>query len=286
MTPHVLSNTNVLADACQNQKLVDAWTARTRFVAERKIWLTVLYTQVELGVPTPKAQPALRAYRRTTHDLDLVKIRAIEVRTRHDLKARIEYWNSIAGHELIHRGMTSCDITDNVDQWSVRWSLRELLGAVDDYHGQPIQAMMDRYPVRGIVGATGTGQDMLDLLDGSLDGYNLIQRRVQSLMGFKTRMASVGQVYPRSLDLEVADTVCRVTAEQCRSWSSLRQDVASGVRGPLCIMRGYRGMLAETAGDQWNEGDVSGSVVRRVALSGLFFAADLALTNARNGRLI
>ena len=33
-------------------------------------------------------------------------------------------------------------------------------------------------------------------------------------------------------------------------------------------------MTGELAGDQWNEGDVSCSVVRRVALPGAFFAAD------------
>jgi len=33
-------------------------------------------------------------------------------------------------------------------------------------------------------------------------------------------------------------------------------------------------MVGELAGDQWNEGDVSCSVVRRVALPGAFFAAD------------
>ena len=33
-------------------------------------------------------------------------------------------------------------------------------------------------------------------------------------------------------------------------------------------------MIGELAGDQWNEGDVSDSVVRRVALPDAFFAAD------------
>ena len=33
-------------------------------------------------------------------------------------------------------------------------------------------------------------------------------------------------------------------------------------------------MLSGSAGDQWNEGDVSCSVIRRVALPGAFFAAD------------
>jgi adenylosuccinate lyase len=40
------------------------------------------------------------------------------------------------------------------------------------------------------------------------------------------------------------------------------------------VLRGYLSMVGELAGDQWNEGDVSCSVVRRVALPDAFFAAD------------
>ena len=40
------------------------------------------------------------------------------------------------------------------------------------------------------------------------------------------------------------------------------------------VVRGYLSMVGELAGDQWNEGDVSCSVVRRVALPDAFFAAD------------
>ena len=40
------------------------------------------------------------------------------------------------------------------------------------------------------------------------------------------------------------------------------------------MLRGFASMTGELAGDQWNEGDVSCSVVRRVALPGAFFALD------------
>ena len=40
------------------------------------------------------------------------------------------------------------------------------------------------------------------------------------------------------------------------------------------VLRGYAAMAGELAGDQWNEGDVSCSVVRRVALPDAFFALD------------
>jgi adenylosuccinate lyase len=46
------------------------------------------------------------------------------------------------------------------------------------------------------------------------------------------------------------------------------------VNGLAVVVRGYVSMVGELAGDQWNEGDVSDSVVRRVALPDAFFAVD------------
>ena len=46
------------------------------------------------------------------------------------------------------------------------------------------------------------------------------------------------------------------------------------VNGLAVVLRGYASMVSELAGDQWNEGDVSCSVVRRVALPDAFYAID------------
>jgi adenylosuccinate lyase len=46
------------------------------------------------------------------------------------------------------------------------------------------------------------------------------------------------------------------------------------VNGLAVVLRGNLAMVGELAGDQWNEGDVSDSVVRRVALPDAFFATD------------
>jgi adenylosuccinate lyase len=46
------------------------------------------------------------------------------------------------------------------------------------------------------------------------------------------------------------------------------------VNGLAVVLRGHLSMVSELAGDQWNEGDVSCSVVRRVALPDACFAAD------------
>jgi adenylosuccinate lyase len=46
------------------------------------------------------------------------------------------------------------------------------------------------------------------------------------------------------------------------------------INGLAVIVRGYSSMVSELAGDQWNEGDVSCSVVRRVAIADAFYAMD------------
>ena len=46
------------------------------------------------------------------------------------------------------------------------------------------------------------------------------------------------------------------------------------INGLAVILRGYSSMVGELAGDQWNEGDVSCSVVRRVAIADSFYAID------------
>jgi adenylosuccinate lyase len=46
------------------------------------------------------------------------------------------------------------------------------------------------------------------------------------------------------------------------------------IGGLLNVLRGHLTMVGGLAGDQWNEGDVSCSVVRRIALPDAFFAID------------
>jgi adenylosuccinate lyase len=46
------------------------------------------------------------------------------------------------------------------------------------------------------------------------------------------------------------------------------------INGFMNVLRGHLTMAASLAGDQWNEGDVSCSVVRRVLLPDAFFATD------------
>jgi adenylosuccinate lyase len=147
----------------------------------------------------------------------------------------------------------------------------------------------------------GTSQDMLDLLDGDADRLAELERRVAGHLGFERVLTSVGQVYPRSLDFDVLSAVVQLVAAPSNLATTIRlmaghelvtEGFAEGqvgssamphkmntrscerVNGLAVITRGYLSMVGELAGDQWNEGDVSCSVVRRVALPDAFFAAD------------
>jgi adenylosuccinate lyase len=46
------------------------------------------------------------------------------------------------------------------------------------------------------------------------------------------------------------------------------------INGMMVLLRGYNTMAADLAGDQWNEGDVSCSVVRRVVIPDSFYVID------------
>ena len=126
---------NVLANRYASAEMVAIWSPEAKIVAERRLWLAVLRAQAELGVEVPDA--AIADYERVLDDVDLASIAARERVTRHDVKARIEEFNTLAGHEHVHKGMTSRDLTENVEQLQVRRSL-ELVFA----HGVAVVARM------------------------------------------------------------------------------------------------------------------------------------------------
>jgi adenylosuccinate lyase len=264
--------------------------------------------------------------------------------TRHDVKARIEEFSDLAGFEQIHKGMTSRDLTENVEQLQVRSALAlirtkvlavlvrlarraaeyETLAMAGRSHNVAAQTttlgkrfataadellvalgrlddLAARYPLRGIKGPVGTAQDMLDLLDGDAAKLARLERRVAQHLGFEKVLTSVGQVYPRSLDFDVLSALVQVAAAPSSLAKTIRlmaghELVTEGfkpgqvgssamphkmntrsaerINGFTVILRGYASMAGELAGDQWNEGDVSCSVVRRVALPDAFFALD------------
>jgi len=335
---------NVLAGRYASAELVRIWSPEEKVRAERRLWLAVLRAQRDLGVAVPDG--VVEAYEAVVDRVDLAGIAARERVTRHDVKARIEEFNALAGYEHIHKGMTSRDLTENVEQVQIRDSLRlirertaavlaRLAARAVEYdetvlvgrtHNVPAQAttlgkrfasaaeelllgyerldeLIRRYPLRGIKGPVGTAADQLDLVGSGLVGSGLaaLEQAVAAHLGFDRVLASVGQVYPRSLDLDVVAALAQAAAAPSSLATTIRlmagQELATEgfrpgqvgssamphkmntrscerINGLAVVVRGYLSMVGELAGDQWNEGDVSCSVVRRVALPDAFFALD------------
>jgi adenylosuccinate lyase len=333
---------NILATRYASEPMAEIWSPERKVVLERELWIAVMRAQRELGIDIPEA--AIADYEAVVDKVDLASIDARDRVTRHDVKARIEEFCALAGHEHIHKGMTSRDLTENVEQLQIRRALalvrdrtvtalarlaeraaeHALLAVAGRSHNVPaqvttlgkrfanagdelllahrrVQELLDRYPLRGIKGPMGTQQDMLDLLDGDLDRLDALERSVAAHLGFDDILGSVGQVYPRSLDLDVVAALAQVVAAPASLSTTLRlmaghelatEGFAEGqvgssamphkmnsrsterVCGLAVVVRGYLSMVSELAGSQWNEGDVSDSVVRRVALPDAFLATD------------
>jgi adenylosuccinate lyase len=128
-----------------------------------------------------------------------------------------------------------------------------------------------------------------------------LESTVAQHLGFDAVLTSVGQVYPRSLDLDVVSALVQAASGPASLATTVRlmaghELATEGFRpgqvgssamphkmnsrscervcGLKVILTGYQTMVAAIAGDQWNEGDVSCSVVRRVALPDAYFAID------------
>ncbi|MGB3371201.1 MAG: adenylosuccinate lyase [Rhodococcus sp. (in: high G+C Gram-positive bacteria)] len=115
---------NVLATRYASPELVDLWSPEHKIVLERQLWIAVLKAQSSLGVDVPSG--AVADYERVIDQVDLASIAERERVTRHDVKARIEEFNALAGHEHIHKGLTSRDLTENVEQLQIVRSLEHV----------------------------------------------------------------------------------------------------------------------------------------------------------------
>jgi adenylosuccinate lyase len=341
---------NVLAQRYASRELRTLFSAENKVVLERRLWIAVMRAQRELGIDVPQA--AIDAYERVATQVDLASIRDRERITRHDVKARIEEFCALAGHEHAHKGMTSRDLTENVEQLQMRdglalirtrivASLAQLAELAAQHestvitgrsHNVPaqattlgkrfanageellqalsrIEALLAGYPLRGIKGPVGTQQDQLDLLGGDASKLDALEQAVARHLGFSSLLTNVGQVYPRSLDFDVVSALLQAVAGPSSLAITIRlmagqELVTEGfkagqvgssamphkmntrscerINGFKHIVAGYVTMVSGLAGDQWNEGDVSCSVVRRVALPDAFFAADGAFQTLLN----
>ena len=112
---------NVLATRYAGADLAAIWSPEHKIVLERRLWIAVLRAQRDLGIDVPDG--VVEAYEAVVDQVDLGSIADRERITRHDVKARIEEFSALAGHEHIHKGMTSRDLTENVEQLQILASL-------------------------------------------------------------------------------------------------------------------------------------------------------------------
>jgi adenylosuccinate lyase len=161
-----------------------------------------------------------------------------------------------------------------------------------------LKELIARLPLRGIKGPVGTSQDALDAM--GKDFANL-EKSIAEEFGFENTWSSVGQIYPRSVDFEVVSKLLQIASAPSSMATTIRLMAGSGlvsegfkagqvgssamphkmnsrsserVNGMMVLLRGYITMAADLAGDQWNEGDVSCSVVRRVVIPDSFYLLD------------
>jgi len=335
------SPVSLIADRYASAAMRKIFAPQEKIILERNLWLSVMRNQSLLGHHIPDS--VIDDYKKVIFTVDLASIDAREKQTRHDVKARIEEFNALAGHEAIHAGMTSRDLTENIEAVQIRNGLEvvhdkvvTLLARLGEravqYADQPIAgrshnvpaqvttlgkrfasaaeellfayerlvSLQDRYPMRGIKGPVGTAQDSIDLLSSS-DSHTALELAIANELGFNRVLDSTGQIYPRSFDYDVVTTLVQLASAPSSLATSIRlmagaELVTEGfkagqvgssamphkmntrscerINGLSVVLRGYASMVSELAGDQWNEGDVSCSVVRRVALPDAFYAID------------
>jgi adenylosuccinate lyase len=333
---------NVLAERYASAAVKAIWSQHGRVALERDFWIAVMKAQRDLGVPIPVE--AIKDYEKVKDRIDLAAIAKRERVTLHDVKARLEEFSDLAKRQFIHLGLTSRDLTENVEQLQIFRSLklvqfktaaallalarqaeahRDLMITARTHNvpaqpttlgkrlamfGEELQAaftrlgeLIERYPVRGLKGAVGTQLDQLTLLGGDTTKVDQLEARIIKHLGFHASLGAVGQIYPRSLDFEVVTALHQIAAAAASFATTLRLMAGYGlltegfqegqvgssamphkvnarncerICGFVTILSGYVTMTGALAGHQWNEGDVSCSVVRRVAVPDAFFALD------------
>ena len=332
---------NVLAARYATKEMVEIFNPINKIIEERKFWITVLKLQKNAGLPITDSEIA--AYEKVINQVDLDSIDKREIKVRHDVKARIEEFNALAGTEKIHIGMTSRDLTENIEliqirkaleitQFKILQTLFLLNEKIDKYQStymvgrshnvaaqvttlgkrfascaeellfalDALENLLERLPFRGLKGPVGTSQDALSAMGNSKE-LEKLESKLAEQFGFDNTWQSVGQIYPRSVDFEIISRLLQIAAAPSSMATTIRLMAGAGlvsegfkegqvgssamphkmnsrsserINGMLVLLRGYSTMAADLAGDQWNEGDVSCSVVRRVVIPDSFYVID------------
>jgi len=330
---------NVLATRYATKEMVAIFDPVNKIINERKFWITILKLQQKSGLPITDSD--IKAYEQVVEKVDLASIDKREMKTRHDVKARIEEFNALAGVEKIHIGLTSRDLTENIELIQIKTALKliehrtlqtlfllnenivkyektYMVGRSHNVAAQvttlgkrfascaeellfahsSLKELIARLPLRGIKGPVGTSQDAISAMGKD---FEKLEKSIANQFGFENTWNSVGQIYPRSVDFEVVSKLLQIASAPSSMATTIRLMAGSGlasegfkagqvgssamphkmnsrsserINGMIVLLRGYNTMAADLAGDQWNEGDVSCSVVRRVVIPDSFYVLD------------
>lgn len=330
---------NVLATRYATKEMVAIFDPVNKIINERKFWITILKLQQKSGLPITDSD--IKSYEQVVENVDLASIDKREMKTRHDVKARIEEFNALAGVEKIHIGLTSRDLTENIELIQIKAALEliehrtiqtlfllnenivkyektYIVGRSHNVAAQvttlgkrfascaeellfahaSLKELIVRLPLRGIKGPVGTSQDAISAMGKD---FEMLEKSIAVQFGFENTWNSVGQIYPRSVDFEVVSKLLQIASAPSSMATTIRLMAGAGlasegfkagqvgssamphkmnsrsserINGMMVLLRGYNTMAADLAGDQWNEGDVSCSVVRRVVIPDSFYVLD------------
>lgn len=168
---------------------------------------------------------------------------------------------------------------------------------------------IEKLPMRGVKGTTGTQATFLELFNGDHEKVKALNKRVCELMGFKEAIPVSGQTYTRKIDfmvLSVLSSISQSAYKMCcdiRLLANLKEveepfankQIGSSAmaykRNPMrservCSLARYVMNLpnsaANTAANQWFERTLDDSAIRRIILPEGFLAVDVILTLLSN----
>jgi adenylosuccinate lyase len=333
---------SLIADRYASSQMRQIWSRESKVLKERELWITVMKAQAKLGLNISK--DVLEDYERVKSKIDLSSIDRREAELKHDVKARIEEFNFLAGHQSIHVGLTSRDVTENIEGWQIKQSLhltlassnlllQELIEKIEKYADLPIvgrthnvpaqlttlgrrfaswseeflfaleglENLESRFPLKGINGAIGTGSDLKSVIGSN---WQSIEDSVLESLSVNKSLIAPSQIYPRSIDFQVISSLFQLASPLASIATNIRLMAGLGlvaegkasnqvgssamphknnprlserVNALFIVLKGYLTMASEISGNQWNEGDVSESVVRRIALLDAFYCIDAIL---------
>lgn len=336
---------NILAKRYVSKEIKEIWSEKNRIIEERKFWVNALDVYKNLGLNI--SDKDIANYKKNIDNVDLKSIENRERNNLHDIKAKIEEFNSISNAKGAHLGWTSRDLSENIDFIQIYRSLEILKNKcfvilnrfseiADEYKdtvicgkthnvaaqlttlGRRFAMFGEEFGIglnnlckleknlrtRGIKGAVGTQLDLMTLFDGDAKKVRQFEKDLFKKYHNLKIFNACGQVYPRSQDFQLASLLVNISSSLANFAKNIRLMAGNGqinegfkenqvgssamphkmnarncerINGLFVILKSCQSMLADLTGEQWNEGDVTCSVVRRFALPNTFFSFDAIL---------